>query len=136
MDAEELSAAIRHRPLRAAWLVDEQVARSNGDNRIQALSQLAQACCRWWEGRNSVLIHVGENELPDEAQRILRIHDTDEVITLGNLSVRVIEDVDRIVHPLVFSRAIHLADSVSDADFQLHTIPSPPSKVNLARRNA
>jgi hypothetical protein len=133
MDADELTAAIFHRPVCAAWLVNEQGLTS--DNGTQAISELAQACCRWWEGRNSLLIHVTEKGLAEDAQRILRNHDPDEVIALGPLSKKVVEDVDRTVHPLVFSRRTHIRGPISQADFQLHTIASLPSSINLSRRN-
>src|SRR5438270_7578511 len=98
MNSDDLTAAIFHRPLRAAWLIDEQIVGSNRENGIHALSELAQACCRWWEGRNSPLIHVTSEGVTEDAQRVLLRHDPDEVIALGAVSKKVIEDVDRIIH--------------------------------------
>jgi hypothetical protein len=100
-----------------------------------ALSQLAQECCRWWEGRNSILIHVNDSGLGETAQRILRRHDPDEIIALGNISETIIEAVDRIVYPFVFSQRTHLRNPISSGDFQLQTIGSLPSRANLVGRN-
>ena len=135
MNSDELTAAIFHRPLRAAWLVDEQVVGSNSDDGIHALSELAQVCCRWWEGRNTPLIRFTKEGVAEDGQRVLRRHDPDEVIALGAVSKKVIEDVDRIIHPLVFSRLIHVRSPISHADFQVQTIASLPSKINLTKRN-
>jgi hypothetical protein len=41
MNSDELTAAIFHRPLRAAWLIDEQVVGSSSDDGIDAFSELA-----------------------------------------------------------------------------------------------
>jgi hypothetical protein len=91
MNAEELTAAIFHRPLRGAWLIDEaNVASGDG---AQVFSELAQACCRWWEGRNSLLIRVATEALVGDEERILRHHDPDELISLTPLSKKIIEDV-------------------------------------------
>src|SRR5207248_2224846 len=38
--------------------------------------------------------------------------------------------------PLVFSQPIHVRNPISHADFQLHTIASLPSNINLSRRNS
>jgi hypothetical protein len=135
VNPDELTAAIFYRPFRAAWLIDAEVVGSDSDNGLHALSELAQACSRWWEGRNSPLIHVSKEGVSEDARRVLRRHDPDEVIALGAVSKNVIEDVDRIIHPLVFSRPIHVRTPISDADFQVQTIASLPSKINLTKRN-
>src|SRR5262245_20289708 len=106
MNGNDLAVAILHRPIRGAWLLHEKsIGTGSGTH---ALSQLAEACCRWWEGRNSVLIHVNDAGLGETAQRILRRHDPDEIIALGNISETIIEAVDRIVYPFVFSQQTYL----------------------------
>jgi len=131
MSGDELTVAIASRPVRAAWLIEKAASSDNG---IGALAGLAQACCRWWEGRNSILVRLQDGRLVEEAQRILRMHDPDEVIALANFSEHVIADVDRAIHPLVFSRATHVGSPISHADFRLQTLAALPSKTNLTRR--
>jgi hypothetical protein len=133
MNGRDLTVAVFNRPVRGAWLVDEKTIASGGG--IHALSQLAQECCRWWEGRNSVLIHARETGLSDAAQRILRRHDPDEIIAVGNISRRAIEDVDRIVYPFVFSRRTNPQNPISSGDFQLQTIASLPTRANMTSRS-
>jgi len=58
MNTEELTAAIFHRPLRGAWLIDQ--ANGVSGSGADVFSELAEACCGWWEGRNSLLVRVGK----------------------------------------------------------------------------
>src|SRR5207244_5783478 len=79
--ARALSSVPTRRASDLAWLIQGQSVTSTDG--IEAIAELAQAACRWWEGRNSLLLHVSEDGLGEEAERILHMHDPDEVTALG-----------------------------------------------------
>lgn len=132
MPNEQATAAFSHRPVRGAWLIDEKITAAEG---VRIFSEFALACCRWWEGRNSLLIKFADDRLMAESRLLLQHHDPDEVVALSPVTKRIVEEVDGLVHLLAFSEPVNAGQSVSHGDFQFQSVAALPTKTNISRRD-
>jgi len=72
MNADDLTAALFHRPLRAAWLVDEQGVGSNSDNGDG--TEVAAEITSDWMLHSVPIVFVTSLITPEEARDARRIN--------------------------------------------------------------